>query len=202
MILFSVEIRVVIRAKFPTRPIGSITHYPFPLTNNHWRCWQWKSAMLGGSVSRAISHHFRDCDLHFHFTLTYCTFQTFHLSSPRPLKPCLPDTAIAQKHSRVSSNFRCFGTPSKPPGEVPLLFDCFRFNSSFYQMGFVFFLLGSWYFDGNFTWFISKEKKIIVVVVVAKSRCIFQRLVVWHEQNKSLGVELKCFYYKIRRVFS
>ncbi|XP_014512574.1 FAD synthetase 1, chloroplastic isoform X1 [Vigna radiata var. radiata] len=81
--------------------------------------------MLGGSVSRAISHHFRDCDLHFHFTLTYCTFQTFHLSSPRPLKPCLPDTAIAQKHSRVSSNFRCFGTPSKPPGEVPLLFDCF-----------------------------------------------------------------------------
>ncbi|ESW14752.1 hypothetical protein PHAVU_007G014500 [Phaseolus vulgaris] len=81
--------------------------------------------MLGGCVSRAVSHHFRDCDLHFHFTLTYCTFQTFHLSSPRPLKPCSPDTAITKKHNRVSSNYRCFGTPSKPPGEIPLLFDCF-----------------------------------------------------------------------------
>ncbi|CAJ1977669.1 unnamed protein product [Sphenostylis stenocarpa] len=81
--------------------------------------------MLGGGVSRAISHHFRDCDLHFHFTLTYCAFQTFHLSSPRLLKSCWPDIAITQKHNRVSSNYRCFGTPSKPPGEIPLLFDCF-----------------------------------------------------------------------------
>jgi len=144
MILSSEKIRVIIRAKFPTRPVGPYNPLSLPLNKELLAVLWVEDAMLGGCVSRAVSHHFRDCDLHFHFTLTYCTFQTFHLSSPRPLKPCSPDTAITKKHNRVSSNYRCFGTPSKPPGEIPLLFDCFRFNSSFYQIGFVLFLLGSW----------------------------------------------------------
>ncbi|KAG4984672.1 hypothetical protein AAZX31_U017000 [Glycine max] len=79
--------------------------------------------MVGGGVSR-ISHHFRDCDFHFHFhfTFTYSAFQTFHLSSPPlPLKPRWG--GISQ--TTVPSNYRCFGTPPKSPGEIPLLFDCF-----------------------------------------------------------------------------
>lgn len=76
-----------------------------------------------------ISHHFRDCDLHFHyhfrFTFTYSAFHTFHLSSPPSLKPSSPAIVFSGNHNRVSSNYRCFGTPSKSPGEIPLLFDCF-----------------------------------------------------------------------------
>ena len=196
IILFPEEIRVVIQAKFPTRPIGPHNPLSLPLNKLPLTVLSVEDAMLSGCASRALSHHFRDCDLHFHFTLTYCTFQTFHLSSPRPLKPCCPDTAITQKHNRVSSNYRCFGTPSKPPGEIPLLFNCFRFTSSFYQMGFVFF---SFLVAGIVMETLpgSSLKRIKIIITVARLRCIFQRLVIWYERNKSLGLKLKCCYYKI-----
>ncbi|RDY03109.1 FAD synthetase 2, chloroplastic, partial [Mucuna pruriens] len=73
----------------------------------------------GGGVSR-ISHHFN-------FTFTYSAFQTFHLSSPRSLEPRWggPIAITTAKHKTVPSNYRCFGTPSNSPGEIPLLFSCF-----------------------------------------------------------------------------
>ncbi|KAL2323958.1 hypothetical protein Fmac_023016 [Flemingia macrophylla] len=70
--------------------------------------------MLGGGVTR-ISHHIRECDLHFHFPLcftrTYSASPPFHTPSPR--------VAI------TSHRTRSMATPSKSPGEIPLLFDSF-----------------------------------------------------------------------------
>ncbi|CAL5210201.1 unnamed protein product [Lathyrus oleraceus] len=77
-----------------------------------------------------ISHHFRDCELHFHYFGVGFRFHTFHLSfPPRPTKPCLLSNGIATtsggNRSGLPSN-KCYsGTPSKSSGEIPLLFDCF-----------------------------------------------------------------------------
>ena len=92
-------------------------------------------AMLGCRGTR-ISHHFRECDLHFHLPTTfrfgYCglQIQSFHLSFPWPLKPCWEGiTTVVRKQNRVPSRYCCSATPPKPAGEIPLLSDCFRFYS-------------------------------------------------------------------------
>ncbi|XP_057733525.1 FAD synthetase 1, chloroplastic-like isoform X1 [Arachis stenosperma] len=85
--------------------------------------------MLGCRGSR-ISHHFRECDLHFHLPTTFrfgysgLQPQSFQLSFPCPLKPCWGGlTTIVANHNRVQSRSCCSATPPKPRGEIPLLFN-------------------------------------------------------------------------------
>jgi len=84
-------------------------------------------AMVLFCVNR-ISHHFRDCELHF-------TTHTLHLSFPRPLKPCfganssIAVTASTNRNKTPPSN-KCYSSGGGGEGDIPLLFDSsFRYLS-------------------------------------------------------------------------
>jgi len=86
-------------------------------------------AMVLFCVNR-ISHHFRDCELQFGFR-----FHSFHLSFPRPLKPCFGANSIAvttcTNPSKTLQSNKCYSSGGGGgAGDIPLLFDSsFRYLS-------------------------------------------------------------------------